>query len=211
MQFGSDSPMGLLSLGKERGCDFLSISTVFCCKDVCYLQVFWRLSVWAHMVMYRDCVFITCTAHGLLLTPSFINSTILLLRTWTHKQPATLSLRRRCEGITAKVLKMLLSIKSLRRRHRAPLLLFMSSLWLISRRAFTREEIQILPPARVWFLVACNFLSKLEPSFLDPDVLTLSGYGCVCFCEWQKQLAVPQKESNSVKTVNVSQNSKHWM
>lgn len=97
-----------------------------------------------------------------------------------HKQPATLSLCRRCEGIAAKVLKMLLSIKRLRRRHRAPRLLFMSSLWLISRRAFTREEIQILPPAQVWFLVACNLLSKLEPSFRDPDVLTLYGCGCVC-------------------------------
>ncbi len=84
-------------------------------------------------------------AGGLLPASSLINSALSALHThahtYAHTQPATLSLRARgrCEGIAAKVFKMLLSIKSLRRRHRAPLLLFMSSLWLLFKESFYKR------------------------------------------------------------------------
>lgn len=101
------------------------------CACVCsYVEGFWGVLVFL------------LPAGGLLPASSLINSLLFCVThtyVHTHTQPATLSLRvrGRCEGIAAKVLKMLLSIKSLRRRrHRVPLLLSLSSLWLISRRVF---------------------------------------------------------------------------
>lgn len=167
MQFGSAPPEGKSVWEKENGPDCPSILSSICLglfvafamfkaarwtcvwvsAHVCiysYVQTFWG-------VLYYLLV-ASCQYPAWLSLPLSINSFFFSLYTHkqpcAHSQPATLSLRRRCEGIAAKVLKMLLSIKSLGRRHRAPLLLFMSSLWLISSRVFTREEIQILPPAQ---------------------------------------------------------------
>lgn len=98
-------------------------------------------------------------AGGLLPTSSLINSTPSL----AHTQSATLSLQvcRSCKGAAAKVLKMLLAIKSLSRRQRDPLFHFISYDTL-STRAFTKEEIHTLPPVRFRCLLAGNLLPKLE-------------------------------------------------
>lgn len=135
----------------------LCVCVCTCVYSYSYVEGFWGVLVFLLL------------AGGLLPASSLINSPVSCI-THTHTlmhthKPATLSLRvrRRCEGIAAKVLKMLLSIKSLRRRHRAPLLLFMSSLCTISMKAFTREEIHTLPPAQVWFLVVGDLLLKFEP------------------------------------------------
>lgn len=56
---------------------------------------------------------------------------------------------------------MLLAIKSLSRRQRDPLFHFISYDTL-STRAFTKEEIHMLPPVRFRCLLAGNLLPKLE-------------------------------------------------
>lgn len=135
----------LLVLATERECARMHMCVIH--KMMWYGEGFWGVLVFL------------LPAGGLLPTSSLINSTPSL----AHTQSATLSLQvcRSCKGAAAKVLKMLLAIKSLSRRQRDPLFHFISY-DTMSTRAFTKEEIHTLPPVRFRCLLAGNLLPKLE-------------------------------------------------